>query len=159
MKLCTDTNHPSGQDQLLACPEISVWMSAMGCLRTIGEYQVAWQSNTLSDRAYFRSVNSSLLELAASAEATHRFDVVLPVTVQNTWWGRKAREREFLEVQIYPPFWRWYNWWGDYLLSMIQSDRDFLYKLVLEQRPEVENYRPPGDWLKHRAEPALILKP
>jgi hypothetical protein len=139
-------------------PELSVWMAAFGCLQCINELKSARHSNIVCEDEYFRTVNGWLANLMETAHATHRFDVVLPVTADASY-PRYLKEniRLFLPVQFYSTFWRWYNWWSDYMHDLPEADRKELHRLYQDHLPEIKDYRPKGDWLRYRPDPALIL--
>lgn len=151
-------NGQRGQSPLLSTPEISVWMTAFGCLREISDISAAYQAKKLTPEKYYRSVNHMLVELAETADDTHRFGVLLPSSIEPNYKKRVSALKDgFVQVEFSLSFWRWFNWWDDYMKSMPPVARNELYKLVTYRLPEVENYRPDGDWISHRKEPGLVL--
>ena len=147
-----------GQCPLLNSPEISVWMTAFGCLREISDIASAFQAKKISSENYYRSVNHMLVELAETADDTHRFGVLLPSSIEPNYKKRAGTLKDgFLQVEFSFSFWQWYNWWDDYMKAIPLDARNELYKLVTYRLPEVERYRPQGDWISHRREPALML--
>jgi len=52
-----------------------------------------------------------------------------------------------------PFFWRWFNWWFDYRQGLTPEQLDHLQQLYREYDPALIDYRPVGDWLRHRQTP------
>jgi hypothetical protein len=147
-----------GQDVLLNAPEISVWMTAFGCLRQMGDIQQAYENKKISRKEYYASCNQMLVELAETADATHRFGVLLPSAIEPYYKRRiKNLDDAFLRVQFSPSFWRWFNWWDDYMKAKTDSERATLYHLVTARLAEVDSFRPAGDWLSYRSDAVLSL--
>jgi len=142
---------------LVSVPEISVWMTAFGCLRSIDEFAVKWNRKNITRQQYYKAVNGCLFNLAETADATHRFGVLLPATIE-PHYRRHLRERNdgLLKVDFSPSFWRWYNWWNDYINTLSTIEREYVYDLAMERLPALEMYRPGGDWLHYRSNPVLI---
>src|SRR5262249_48736920 len=90
-------------DFLANAPEISIFLACYDLVKELRRLERAFNAEELSDRAYFRQFNSVLLQLTAIAAATERFDIVFPVMD----YGRFS-----------PFFWRWFNWWDDYLQGL-----------------------------------------
>jgi len=84
-----------------------------------------------------------LSQLASTAEATERFDIVLPVMDYG---------------QFSPYFWRWYNWWDDYLKGLQSREINLIDRMARNRKPGVEGYRPEGDWNRYRHTPAFRLE-
>ncbi len=145
-------------DILVHAPEISVWMTSFGCLRSVEEFLAEWKQKNITEKQYYKVVNSCLLNLAETADATHRFGVFLPATVE-PHYRRHVRDRDdgFLKVEFSPFFWRWYNWWDDYISTLSTIERRRVYRLALERLPALDMYRPAGDWLHYRTNPVLVL--
>lgn len=147
-----------GQSLLLNTPEISVWMTACGCLRELSDIQAAHAANKIVKENYYRSVNAMLIELAETADLTHRFGVLLPAAVEPHYKRRVGQLKDaFIKVEFSSFFWRWYNWWDDYMKAMDQASRNQLYQLVTFRLPDVETFRPKDDWVSYRSEPAFVL--
>lgn len=147
-----------GSELLVSAPEICIWMTAFGCLRTLQETMEGRKAGTLTDKQFFRQFNEMLVELGETADATHRFGVLLPALLESHYKKRaKQLEDRLVKVDFSPSFWRWYNWWDDYIRSLTAAQTRHLYHLAMERVPTVEEHRPIGDWMSHRAEPILIL--
>lgn len=143
---------------LVEVPEISVWMTAFGCLNSVEEVLTERRQLRISEKQYFKQVNGCLANLAETADATHRFGVLLPATMEPNY-RKHLRERDdgFLKVEFSPSFWRWYNWWHDYVNTLSVAQRKYVYQLAVERLPGLEAYRPAGDWLNYRSNPVLVL--
>lgn len=147
-----------GQNPILNSPEISVWMTAFGGLREIADLYAAHEAGKLSTEKYYQTVNAMLVELAETADLTHQFGILLPAAIEPNYKRRlRVLFDAFIKVEFSPSFWRWFNWWDDYMKSLPQADRNNLYKLVTYRLPEVETFRPLGDWIGYRNEPAIVL--
>ena len=87
--------------------------------------------------AVFQERSKSLLiRLAEAAEATQRFDVVCPVMPE----GRFS-----------PYFWRWFNWWDDYLKALTPSRVAEMEQHARERASLIADLRPRGHWLRYRS--------
>jgi hypothetical protein len=153
---------PSEEEDVLESAEISVWMTGFGCLSILQEIQAAQgpisSENLLFESKLRRSINGELRHLAKVAEATHRFGVLMPCTIQpKRFFTAKGEASPFLGVKFYSTFWRWFNWWGDYVDGKTKAEIAHLYRLALEGLPEIDQYRPSGHWLDHRADVPGVL--
>lgn len=83
-------------------------------------------------------LNSLLLQLRGLAEATERFDIVVPWTP---------------EAGFSPFFWRWFNWWYDYRQGLTPKQLDQVHRLQDALDPSVLKYRPIGHWLRYKETP------
>jgi len=83
-------------------------------------------------------VKQLLHQLRGLAQATERFDIVVPWTP---------------EAGFSPFFWRWFNWWHDYRQSLTRRQLDRVHRLQDALDPSVLTYRPVGDWLKYKETP------
>jgi len=93
------------------------------------------------DRATFVDRTNGLLsQLSRTVEATHRFDLVMPVMDS----GRFS-----------PSFWRWFNWWSDYRSTLTPAQIEQIQRLGRERWSAANNHRPGGDWLNYRQTPAF----
>lgn len=79
-------------------------------------------------------------QLIALAQATERFDILVPFT---------------LESSFSPFFWRWFNWWRDYRQGLKPKELDRIHRLQDSGDPAALDYRPTGDWLTYRDTPPL----
>ena len=153
-----DKDQTQNEELLLCAPEISVWMTAFGGLRTLAELQLEYSQQRITQKQYIRAANEALVSLVETADATHRFGVLLPATIE-PHYGRRLRELTdaFLRVDFSPSFWRWFNWWQDYVRMLTISEKKHIYHLAMERVPLVDKYRPSGDWLNYRSESSLVL--
>lgn len=83
-------------------------------------------------------VNLLINQLRGLAQATERFDIVVPWTP---------------EAGFSPFFWRWFNWWHDYRQSLTRKQLERVHRLQDAFDPAVLKYRPGGDWLRFRETP------
>jgi hypothetical protein len=88
------------------------------------------------------SCKGILGQLNAAADATERFDIVLPVMD----YGRFS-----------PFFWRWFNWWDDYFKELTSRQSCQIERLAREAKQSAEHYRPREDWVRYRHTPAFNL--
>jgi hypothetical protein len=84
-----------------------------------------------------------LTRLRRTAEATQRFDIVLPVVDASNFS---------------PYFWQWFNWWFDYSTNLTPAQFRKIEKLAQNRRKTVTRHRPKGDWIGYRRTPALVLQ-
>ncbi|HVV70682.1 MAG TPA: hypothetical protein VHI52_04145, partial [Verrucomicrobiae bacterium] len=56
-----------------------------------------------------------------------------------------------------PFFWRWFNWWDDYMKALSSSEIGQIDRLARGRKPAVEDYRPDGSWLRYRHTPSFRL--
>ena len=95
--------------------------------------------------AVFREKSKAVLDrLNEAAESTQRFDIVLPVMAGGSFS---------------PFFWRWFNWWDDYLKALTPSQVAETERRAREPASLVGELRPKDHWLKYRSSPALLLQP
>jgi hypothetical protein len=125
-----------------SAPEVSVFMCCFGLVNEVKKLQAAGRWDT-SD-TYCKDV---IGQLCCAAEATWRFDVVVPVA----GYGR-----------LTSVFWRWFCWWDDYLRSLSQTELFLLEQMVMQRDPRLAkrlvDYRPQGHWLCYRAAPMVIVE-
>ena len=95
------------------------------------------------DQEAFEEKSKAVLDrLTEAARATQRFDVVLPVMRGG---------------QFSPFFWRWFNWWDDYLKALSPSQVAESERNARERGSLVQELRPKGNWLTYRDNPAIIF--
>jgi hypothetical protein len=124
----------------LGAPEISVFVA---CCVTINELRGLEQSLERGEtqRDLFAEKSAALLaRLGEAADATQRFDVVYPVMAP----GRFS-----------PFFWRWFNWWDDYLKKLRPSRVAQLEQCAREKGSLIDELRPQGHWINYRCTPAV----
>lgn len=143
------------KDLLAESPEVCLWMTVRGGLTLLKEIEFEYREKKLDQRGYTKKMNAALVDLAWVIGMLHRFSVVLPCHLLNP--RHLDREEQFVTFTFYPIFWRWYNWWGDYLISLDQPERDLLFRLVTNRSGKVDRFYPPGDWLHHRSDPFVTL--
>jgi len=124
-------------------PEVSVFLVCLGLVNQLRSFELAYRQGELTDRVFFNRFNSVLSQLASIAEATQRFDIVLPVMDYG---------------QFSPFFWRWYNWWDDYLKGLQSRELNVIDRMAKTRKRGVEGYRPEGDWAQYRHAPAFRLE-
>lgn len=126
---------------LQTAPEISVFMA---CFGLVNELKVlhAKRETGLGEREFDRRFNGVLSQFCSVADSTYRFDLVLPV-------------RGYGQFSSF--FWRWFNWWDDYLKALTPLQISHIEWLASERSPDVNEFRPPGDWLAHRSDPAFTI--
>src|SRR5215469_3923317 len=81
-------------------PEVSIFLACLGMIDELRHLEQAFRASSISDQHFFEEFNEILGQLTHAVEATERFDVLWPVMD----YGRYS-----------PFFWRWFNWWDDYL--------------------------------------------
>lgn len=90
----------------------------------------------INSNAFQAKSKTLLIRLAEAAEATQRFDVVWPV---------------MSEGRFSPYFWRWFNWWDDYLKGLTPSRVAELERDARERGSLIEDLRPKGHWVRYRS--------
>ena len=92
----------------------------------------------------FDEKSKNLLEkLGEAVEATHRFDIVTPV---------------FEPGRFSPFFWRWFNWWDDYLKGLTPSGVAEAERRARERGSLIDDLRPKQHWLSYRYTPAICVE-
>ena len=127
---------------LLIAPELSIFLACMGTVDELRDLAASYESGDLTRVAFSRRSTRVVAELSELANATERFDIVCPV----------------LQFGVFSPFfWRWFNWWNDYLQDL--SPQRLARVEKLSQQPEYSSKqpRPPAHWLKYRNTPAFAL--
>jgi hypothetical protein len=94
----------------------------------------------INQSAFEEKSTAVLTRLGEAVESTQRFDIVFPVMEQ----GRFS-----------PFFWRWFNWWDDYLKALTPSQVAQTERRARERGSLIEDLRPPGNWTNYRGTPAL----
>ncbi len=129
-------------DFLREAPEISIFLACLGIIDELRNLERAFRSSAMTDKAFFEAFNEILAQLTQAVEATERFDVLWPVMD----YGKFS-----------PFFWRWFNWWDDYLQGLAPRQLAQLERLARGRKPSVKRHRPREDWLQYRHTPAFTL--
>lgn len=128
---------------LLHAPEIFVFSSCFGLVRQLRIIEGLFKPGEAGRMFFARRIDSLLFDLTCAAQATNRFDLVMPVIER----GRFS-----------PCFWRWFNWWSDYRNTLTPEQIAHIERLGREGNPAVKHYRPEGDWARYRQTPAFVLE-
>lgn len=143
---------------LLNAPELSIWMVAFGCLSYLIEIRIAYANDHIDSKTFYPRFNEGFAEFIDTADATSRFGVVMPVVAEANFRRRMKKEPNFIiDAKFSSFFWKWYNWWDDYLGTLTKEQRERLRQLGMDRLPEIEHYRPPGDWINYRSDPPPVL--
>jgi hypothetical protein len=102
----------------------------------------AFSALEISKSTFMGRCKAVLGQLNQAADATERFDIVLPVMD----YGRFS-----------PFFWRWFNWWDDYFKELTPRQIGQIERMAREERPTVKSYRPREHWVQYRHTPAFTL--
>jgi hypothetical protein len=138
-------NDERDREFLLYAPEICIFMACFGMRNELIQLERTWpKPSTLGSSKLFQSLMAQFIQ---TADATHRFDVVLPVEI---------RPQPALGT-FSPFFWQWFNWWDDYLKGLHPVEIENVRAMAKGRMQCVEIYRPPGDWLRYRRTPAFTI--
>ena len=127
---------------LLQAPEICIFMA---CSSLVGELRAlanALARGKITRGDYLEKLDGVLMQLLQAATATERFDIVLPVM----GYGRFS-----------PFFWKWFNWWDDYLKRRTPRQLSKLEELARERKTSIKRYRPKKDWMENRATAPFLI--
>jgi hypothetical protein len=127
----------------LSAPEISIFVA---CCVMVNELRGLRRSSHLGDitKSVFQERFGAVLErLSEAAEATQRFDVLFPVMARG---------------HFSPFFWRWFNWWDDYLKPLSPSQVAETERRAREQGAMAEHLWPRGHWVDYRPTPAISFE-
>ena len=127
---------------LTNAPEVSIFLACLGMIDELRHLERSFKGSAMSDQTFFEQFNAILCQLTHAAEATERFDVLWPVMD----YGKFS-----------PFFWRWFNWWDDYLQGLTPRQIGQLERLARGGKPSVNRHRPREDWLRYRQTPAFTL--
>jgi len=131
-----------GSNGLRTAPEISVFIACRGMVDELRRLACAFNAQQMTKRLFMGKCKAVLASLHEAAEITERFDVVLPVVDYG---------------QFSPFFWRWFNWWDDYMQGLTPRQIGQLERLARERKPTLDRHRPREDWLRYRHTPAFSL--
>ena len=143
-KTKTKLKVPAVQDEkfLLEGPEVSIFLACLAAVNELRWLASAYECGELNRIAFSRESTSVVARLSELASATERFDIVCPVI-------------EFGKFS--PFFWRWFNWWNDFLRDWTGRQVKRLERLVREGDPAGVAQRPDNDWVRYRHTPAFAL--
>jgi hypothetical protein len=123
-------------------PEVSIFLACLGMIDELRYLERTFRAREMSDQTFFEQFNEILGQLTQVAEATDRFDVLWPV----------------MDYGKYSPFfWRWFNWWDDYLQGLTPRQIGHLERLARHRKSTVSRHRPREDWLRYRQTPAFTI--
>lgn len=125
---------------LVRAPEIYIFSACRHLVTLIKAAERAGASGRKNAPMQVEKRDHLFAQLSALAQATERFDIVLPYSP---------------EFGFSRFFWRWFNWWSDYRRGLTREQLDHIHRLQDEKDLAALDYRPTGDWLTHRAATAL----
>jgi len=128
---------------LMHAPEIHIFSACRHVVELILSAQGELNSGEIDAPEFEERVKPLFTQLGGLAQATHRFDILVPLRPQ-------AGFSSF--------FWRWFNWWHDYRQSLTTEELDCIHRLQEAWDPAALDYRPAGDWLNYRASPPSRFK-
>jgi len=123
-------------------PEVSVFLACRELVQELRGLAEAYNVQEITKRVFMSKCRAVLTRLNEAVAITERFDIVLPVSD----YGRFS-----------PFFWRWFNWWDDYLKEMRPSQIARIQWLASKLKPCVEAHRPREHWLRYRRTAAFTL--
>jgi hypothetical protein len=127
---------------LLEAPEVSIFLACVAAVNELRALAASYESSELTRIAFSRRSTCVVAELSELAGATERFDIVCPV----------------LEFGKFSPFfWRWFNWWNDFLKDFSPRRVSHLVRLASQGTPAATACRPKEHWLWYRQTPAFAL--
>jgi hypothetical protein len=124
---------------LLNAPELYIFAACRHVVELLQSAHFAAKCDEVESSTRNERVGRLLSELQALAQATERFDILVPFT----------SETGFSKF-----FWRWYNWWNDYREKLTEEELELVHQLQDACDPGALQYRPRGHWLRRRATPA-----
>lgn len=130
------------QTFFLGAPEISVFVACCVMVNELRGLRRSRQTGDISETAFLHQTKSVLERFSEAAEATQRFDIVFPVMDR---------------ARFSPSFWRWFNWWDDYLKALTPSQVAEAERRAHEGRSLLDDLRPRGHWIEYRSTPAIHL--
>ena len=123
-------------------PEISVFVACCVMVNELRGLERALKAEDIDLAAFEQKSKAVLNRLNEAAQATQRFDVLLPVMEGG---------------QFSPFFWRWFNWWDDYLKALSPSQVAETERHAREHGSLIQQLRPKGNWVAYRDNPAIIF--
>lgn len=138
----TKVQAESRREFLREKPEVSLFMACCGMVQEMRCLACALDGGRISRKTFLSRSDAVLGQLIEMVCATERFDVLLPVMDYG---------------QFSPFFWRWFNWWEDYMKGLSPAQLDHIHRLAQKGLPGLNEYRPKGDWLRYRHTPAFMV--
>jgi hypothetical protein len=129
-------------DFLLFAPEVSIFMACFGLVNELKVLNDFRRKDCISEREFDNRFNGVLSTFSLVADATWRFDLLLPVLD----YGKFST-----------CFWRWFNWWDDYIKTLPPMQLSHVEWLAKVCSHDVDQFRPSGDWINHRGDPAFTI--
>jgi hypothetical protein len=127
----------------LSAPEISVFVACCVMINELRGLERSAHAGDIRDTVYQEKSRKVIERLSEAVEATQRFDIVQPVM-------QSGRFSSF--------FWRWFNWWDDYLKALTPSQVAETERRARERGTLIEDLRPKGHWINYRKTPAIALQ-
>ena len=124
--------------------EVCLFLVCLGLVNELRRLEAATKRGELTRRDLSCKARVVLAQLNETADATERFDIVMPVM----GYG-----------QFSPFFWRWFNWWDDYLKGLSLARLGHLARQARKRVQTVNGYRPENHWMNYRQTPAFSLIP
>jgi hypothetical protein len=131
-----------GTQFLAAAPEVSIFLACVAAVNKLRALATAYDAGQLTRVAFSRRSTGIVADLSELANATERFDIVCPVV-------------EFGSFS--PFFWRWYNWWHDFIRDFTPRQVNNLVLGAQQGKASAAAKRPKADWLHYRQTPAFAL--
>ncbi len=128
---------------LLNAPEVSLFIVCLGLFNELRTLDFALKRGELNRHDFSEKAHAMLSHLNETAAATERFDIVMPVMGHG---------------QYSPFFWRWFNWWDDYLKGLTLTELGEVARQARERVPAVKEYRPADHWANYRSTPGFTLE-
>jgi hypothetical protein len=126
----------------LEAPEVSIFLACLASVNELRSLANIYDRGGLTRTQFSQQSSAVVSELNELASATERFDIVCPV----------------MEFGSFSPFfWRWFNWWNDYLRELKPRQVSYLEKLARQDGPVLSAHRPKADWVRYRHTPAFAL--
>jgi hypothetical protein len=126
----------------LEAPEVSIFLACLASVNELRALANAYDCGEMTRTQFSQDSSTIVGELNELASATERFDIVCPV----------------MEFGSFSPFfWRWFNWWNDYLKELRPRQVSYLEKLAREDAPSLDARRPKDHWVRYRHTPAFAL--
>ena len=126
---------------LREAPEVSIFLACVAAVDQLRRLASAYESGQLTRVGFSRQSTGVVAELCELAAATERFDIICPV----------------LEFGRFSPFyWRWFNWWNDFLKDLTPRQVSYLERSAREGACTLA-HRPKNDWVHYRHTPAFAL--
>ena len=123
-------------------PEICVFLACRNMVNELRALAVEFKGGSASRGTFLSRCNAILARLSASAEATQRFDIVMPVMGVG---------------QFSPFFWSWFNWWDEHVGEMSPREFGKIERLAKNLQAALVDLRPEGDWLRFKRKPQFTL--